>query len=473
MAVFQYSSRHTSGVPVYGVEEARDAAALRDSLSLRGLQLLSATTLDMHTSLIHRTPAFPRLLQLRVGERLREAVLSDLPAHVAVRAVAEEPLEHPALMLHAWAQVIFCFVACSLGLAAVFFRPLLSVCFVSVLISVTWALIRIPLYGFLIAGPRRLLLDVARRLESGEAAAETLQGLLPSGLEYLVAGQLSAEVRARSFAELLSGTTSSSLQRLRVAMQSVGPLLLGGLTLTSVVVYLGYAAPKMSEIFVGFGVALPWVTERLLSAGMWISGPGRVSVAVSLMAWFCLLSCLWYLIASGRTPTFLLRVPLLGASLKWLSQGRFCYLLSVLLRNQAGPVQALRIAGTGCGRRDLAAAGARLAQSIESDRPAEDLPREFDGLPMALLQSRESASGREQQDRIAAEVFGGLGQALEHAATGQGALFVLLAELVVVCLTAGLVLISYVAFFMPLYKLLNDLSVIVLPLCFRPGGLWP
>ncbi|MFM7830512.1 MAG: hypothetical protein ACKPJD_01925, partial [Planctomycetaceae bacterium] len=84
------------------------------------------------------------------------------------------------------------------------------------------------------------------------------------------------------FAELLSGTTSSSLQRLRVAMQSVGPLLLGGLTLTSVVVYLGYAAPKMSEIFVGFGVALPWVTELLLSAGMWISGPGRVSVAVSL-----------------------------------------------------------------------------------------------------------------------------------------------------------------------------------------------
>jgi len=101
------------------------------------------------------------------------------------------------------------------------------------------------------------------------------------------------------------------------------------------------------------------------------------------------------------------------------------------------------------------------------------LPREFDGLPMALLQSRESASGREQQDRIAAEVFGGLGQALEHAATGHGALFVLLAELVVVCLTAGLVLISYVAFFMPLYRLLNALSVIVLPLCFRPGGLWP
>ena len=473
MTVFQYSSRHSSGVPVYGVAEAQDTEALRDLLSLRGLQLQSATALDMHASLTQRPAAFPRLLQLRVGERLREAVLSDLPAHVAVRAVAEEPLEHPALILHAWSQVIFCFLTCSLGLASIVYRPLLSFCAVSAVITAAWALIRIPLHGLLITGPRRLLLDVAQRLESGESAAESLQGLLLPGVEHLMTGPLSAEARARSLAELLSGTASSSLQRMRVAMQSTGPLLLGGLALTLVLAYLGYTAPRISEILMGFGVTIPWITGVLLSLGRWIHGPGRAAVTISLVTYFCLLSGLWVVIASGRMPGFLLRVPLLGASLKWLSQGRFCQLLSVLLRNQAGPVQALRIAGTGSGRRDLAAAGDRLAQSIESDGPAAELQREFDGLPMALLQSHQQTSDREQQDRIAAEVFAGLGQALENAATGHGAMFVLIAELLVVCFTAAVVLISYVAFFMPLFKLLTNLSVIVLPVCFSAGGLWP
>ncbi|MFN9288698.1 MAG: hypothetical protein ACK6EB_46175, partial [Planctomyces sp.] len=68
MTVFQYSSRHSSGVPVYGVEEAADADALRASLAARGLQLESAASLDLHASVTNRQGSLSRLLQLRIGE---------------------------------------------------------------------------------------------------------------------------------------------------------------------------------------------------------------------------------------------------------------------------------------------------------------------------------------------------------------------------------------------------------------------
>lgn len=471
MTVFQYSSMHTGGVPVYGVEEARDSEALRISLAARGLHLESAVSLDLHTSVTRRQESLPGLLRLRIGERLREAMLSDLPTHVAVRAVAEEPIDHPLLMMHAWSLVIFWFLTVSVGFAA-WLHPPLGVAFpAAVALSAALTLIRLPLHGFLVAGPRRLLLDVAKRLESGDAAVEALRNLLPTEMQYLAEGSMPEVVRARSFAELLSGTTQSSLQRMRVAAQSTGPLLLGGLVLTGAAVYLGYVVHIAGEVMVGFGVTLPWITGLVISFGNWIHRPAIVMlVTVCLAIYFVLLLGLWIAILSGRTPSFLLRIPVFGSSLRWLSQGRFCHLLSVPLRNRASAADALRIAAAGCGRREFAVAGMSLADAIEQGKSeAGATAAAFEGLPMSLLQARRGACDEDERGVVAADVFSGLGRALENAATGHGALFVVISEIVIVCLTAGVVLVSYAALFIPLVKLLSDLSAIVLSLSFSGG----
>ena len=51
MPVFQYSSRHMSGVPVYGIEEAVDEGQLRVLLQSRGLQLTTAVSLELFQGL--------------------------------------------------------------------------------------------------------------------------------------------------------------------------------------------------------------------------------------------------------------------------------------------------------------------------------------------------------------------------------------------------------------------------------------
>ena len=51
MPVFQYSSRHMSGVPVYGIEEAVDEGQLRVLLQSRGLQLTTAVMTKLELTL--------------------------------------------------------------------------------------------------------------------------------------------------------------------------------------------------------------------------------------------------------------------------------------------------------------------------------------------------------------------------------------------------------------------------------------
>jgi type II secretory pathway component PulF len=471
MTVFQYSSRHSSGVPVYGVEEAADADALRASLAARGLQLESAASLDLHASVTNRQGSLSRLLQLRIGERLREALLSDLPAHVAVKAVAEEPIEHPILMVHSWSLVIFWFLTVTLGFAALLHPSLGAVFPAVVALSAVLTLMRLPLHAVLVAGPRRLLLDVARRLESGDAAVEALRDLLPTEMKHLAEGKMSEAVRARSFVDLLSGTTQSSLQRMRVASQSTGPLLLGGFALAGAAMYFGYVVHIAGEIVVGSGVTVPWITGLFIWIGNWTHRPANViALTICMVIYFVLLLVLWLAIMSGRTPAFLLRIPFLGSSLKWLSQGRFCQLLSVPLRNRAGAADALRIAAAGCGLKPLADAGAGLADAIDEGKSAVGNPAAFEGLPMSLLQAHSGAREDGERGVCAAEVFAGLGLALENAATGHGALFVVISEIVIVCFTTGLVLVSYAALFVPLIRLLSDLSAIQLALPFCGGG---
>ena len=75
-----------------------------------------------------------------------------------------------------------------------------------------------------------------------------------------------------------------------------------------------------------------------------------------------------------------------------------------------------------------------------------------------MLQQQGDSVG-EQQSASAAEVFAGLGQVLENAATGHGAIFVVITEIAVVVFTAGFALLAYLALVMPLVKLLVGLSV--------------
>ncbi len=75
--------------------------------------------MTLHPSLKKEHSELPRLVQMRIGERLREAILSGMPTQDAIRAVAAEPFEHPVIMLMPWSLLLALFISVVMLLVAV------------------------------------------------------------------------------------------------------------------------------------------------------------------------------------------------------------------------------------------------------------------------------------------------------------------------------------------------------------------
>ena len=119
MPTYKYQAALPTGVWIFGVFDAADEAALEAYLHTRGMTLVEATELSINTALTGQMEELPRMLQLRIGERLREAMLTDMPVHEAVRAIADEPFEHPVLMMMPWIFSLAAFAAAAAALLAV------------------------------------------------------------------------------------------------------------------------------------------------------------------------------------------------------------------------------------------------------------------------------------------------------------------------------------------------------------------
>jgi hypothetical protein len=100
MPEFRFQARHLTGEPVFGMREASSAEVLTQQLQSEGLLEVKVVPLLAVADLFPAARSVPRLVQLRVGERLREALLLHLPAHETVRAIADEPFLHAVCCFH-------------------------------------------------------------------------------------------------------------------------------------------------------------------------------------------------------------------------------------------------------------------------------------------------------------------------------------------------------------------------------------
>ncbi|MDG1895178.1 MAG: hypothetical protein P8J37_09730, partial [Fuerstiella sp.] len=102
MTRYRYEATDRSGIPIHGTTGAESESDLVRQMTARGLRLVSSSELSLNSLIDGHITPLPRLYQLRVGEQLREALMTELPAHEAVRAVAAEPLSHPLLGIAPW-----------------------------------------------------------------------------------------------------------------------------------------------------------------------------------------------------------------------------------------------------------------------------------------------------------------------------------------------------------------------------------
>ncbi len=212
--------------------------------------------------------------------------------------------------------------------------------------------------------------------------------------------------------------------------------------------------PQFRSIFLGFGTELPGITVAILAwsdvMGVigWWSLPALA--AVIWLAWI-FSEPLGY---ERFRDALVSRVPLFGEARRTAALGEFCRLLSMLVKYQVGLPEAIRLAAGSVRDADLRDACCELSARVQGGESLSEAATQIGRFPRELLHLfRWADRGEDFAEGLlnASEVLSAQSRVHSHT-------------LAIVCepaVTVGIgisVGLTVIALFMPLVKLLNDLS---------------
>ncbi len=301
---------------------------------------------------------------------------------------------------------------------------------------------------------RNAVTEMADRIERGESvpmALDAVQSRLPTGMRTLLSlglarGQMDVLLsvyldHARRLSDIRTSLwTALAYPGFLVAVVSVGIVALAALVI-----------PMFEGIFRDFGVQLPALTELILNLAI-----GIRTHAVDLPIALIVLSGLaWLLLrtAGGRSlPQWLFRqIPCIGSVYRWSSLASCAETLAMLVELETPLPEAFRTAATTCDDYTLAEGLISAAAAIEQG--AADA-RQPIGLPIELANAFRWADRPGllvEGLRSSSEIFAARSRVDLHLACWM-------LEPVVIFIVACGVGLSFFSLFMPLGKLLNDLS---------------
>lgn len=459
-------SVQTGGHPVYGIQKADSEEQLRADLAARGLVLVSADAILVDASLQLRSFGVPRLCQLRIGERLREAFMTGLPAHDAVRAMAMEPFEHPLLAVMPWCMVFGVFLllpafAWSLLVPGSFTLGIVTAVTVLVVLPVCWLI----LYQLLDRVPRRQLSRLAALLESGEHQQPGSWFGMPKEVRAVMSADVGESQKALAISELIPVLMGSRFHRHRFVLS-----LLGGLFAMSVLFLGGYLVewqviPGFKKLFQDFGVEMPWLTSLLFAVSdMAVLGglPGFIGSSMILAG---ILVFVYFGTSYGPVAEAVARVPGIGLPVRWLMQAQMARVLAAMLQQDCDRSEALQAAAAATSFPGVRREGIRLADDLRSGRNPGVRSVLLSGLPLSMLatsrdrQPTEDATASHTSSGAAlTRCFYAIASMLEQASQGHGRVFGMLLQIIITLVSAVLIGLTAVALFLPLIRLLNDLS---------------
>lgn len=449
MPEYRYQARYATGEPIFGLREAASEEALQQQLEAEGLLDVRLLTAAANAPSAVQSSALPRLIQMRVGERLREALLLQLPAHEVVRAVAEEPFQHPLLML--WPLLMAASI-CGTGamyvltyLIPVFPGQGLTIAAAVMVLILIWGLL---LREFAYRRPQRVLLRLAAELERGLLNLQDLRPLLPGPLRDISSNGLSESSQVRLLGELIPAVGRLRLQRYRLAAAFTRTII-PGLLLTC-----GMAVISLSVLPVINEATGKMVIESSTAWNLVLIS--LQAVVIGAVVVFALLLLATVLLCSGRLDGPGRRLPLIGRTLVWLTQASFCRVLATYLRQGLNSGSALHSAALVSGGAAIRAEAAVVAEQLEKGEkaPASSGPW-LAGLPLGLLSQASGGSNRQQDCEDAAAAFDGLAAALESASLGHGRFAADILGLVLILSGGVLMIAGWLIVFAPMIRLLN------------------
>lgn len=212
--------------------------------------------------------------------------------------------------------------------------------------------------------------------------------------------------------------------------------------------------PQFKNIFTGFGTELPDITVAVLA---W-------SDMMNVLGWWfppALLVGLWGAwVASeslgyARTRDALVaHIPLFGEARRSAALGEFCRLLSLLVKYQVGLPEAIRLAAGSVRDADLRDACSELALRVEAGETLTDAATRIGRFPQDLLHLfRWADRGDDFSEGLqnASDVLSAQSRVHSHT-------LAVVCEPAVTIAIGAIVGLIVIALFMPLVKLLNDLS---------------
>ncbi len=467
MPTFKYQSVLPTGVAVFGVFDAENESALAAYLLTRGMTLVTSAEVAIDKRLGTPLAAIPRVLQLRIGERIQEAMLTGLPAHVAIAAMAKEPFEHPLLMAMPWLS--------GMAASALVVSVLLSVAvpelallliLMSVFSLLTCLTLWIAGYWWLHVRPRNMLLSLSRQMAAGSSETLMQDAFVPTEIRSIMNSGMAAEQKSLSVAELLPSLGIMQVQRHLFATRMVAPFLALLLLIPVWYCLSLIVIPKFKEIFIGFGVELPGLTLLFISISDFVGKFGLPGLIAVVLLTTAVAVTFYSMIIWSPAAEILSVVPMLGTSLRLLMQARVARVLGVLVRNHASVGDAIAVATDASGFREVRRRGREMATQMKNGMPVNLVCSGLHGLPLSLLLRISDQTESEHARQETAQSFILFASSLEQASWGHGSILAVAFEILAVIVTVVVVSVLVISLFMPLIKLLNDLAVCV----WMPGA---
>ena len=306
------------------------------------------------------------------------------------------------------------------------------------------------------AGARGALREMIRRLEAGESVERVIaiDGGGAPPIPAIIRSGLRTDRLGLYLEQYLSRARESADRRRQVVLGLAYPLLLlvAGIAVLTAVSY--FLVPNFRAIFEDFGVELPGLTllvigisDLLVAGAVWLF-PGLI-VALALI---------WtgVLVFGGPHAwrRLIYRTPIIGDPWRFAALSEFSHLLAVLVEGAEPLPVALRACGGASHNPDLARHAAMLADDVQRGTELVIGARSLSAFPPELTAFFLWANDRESFVdglRAAGDIF-------DTRARAQIGVVTAVLEPVIILGVAGTLAMVLTALFLPLIKLLNELS---------------
>jgi type IV pilus assembly protein PilC len=312
---------------------------------------------------------------------------------------------------------------------------------------------------------KNILLGVCEEVEGGSSLSEAMSKF-PKAFNHLYTKMVAAgevggvlDIILQRLAEFME--KSEKLKRkIRGAMvYPVVVIVIAGLILTGIMVFI---IPKFEEIFTDFGVALPWLTTKLIQSSRWVAGtiPNQKIPGWPIVLCMPFIAVIiWKLIRKagpGRAITdhMIIRLPVFGTLVRKTTIARFTRTLGTLISAGVPILEAVRITSDTAGNYVYEKALSKVHDSIREGEGFATPLRESKTCDAIVVNMIDVGEETGELDAMLLKIADNYDEEVDVAVA---ALVSLLEPLMVVVL-GGIVGTIVVAMFLPLVAMIQSLQ---------------